>query len=127
MSDEYAADEKRQHPRFPLAQTAFIELLAADVGSEDESAGEVVSCRTVNASRAGLQVKVRHPLIVGSMLQVAVDMADDDSSTLYLVAEVRWCELGPISGQGWIAGFILMDALDSDIDAWHSLLTKMAS
>lgn len=126
MPDEYTANEKRQYPRFPLKRAAFIELLAADMESEDGSAGEVVPCYTVDVSRGGLQVRIHHPLTPGSILQIAVDMSDG-GDTLYLAAEVRWSELGQVSGQGWIAGFMLMDAVDSDLDDWHGLLLKMAS
>lgn len=118
------AVDKREHLRLPVESTVFIELESPRVGSDDP--GTVARCKTLDVSRRGLRVSLDHELVVGAILQIGVEL-HTTLDTLYLAGEVRWCLQNPAPETGWSAGFALLKAEDSDIDAWVSLLTEMDS
>jgi hypothetical protein len=49
----------------------------------------------------------------------------DSQDTLYLTGEVRWCLQNQEEENSWSAGFVLLNAGDSDIDRWTALLAGM--
>jgi hypothetical protein len=118
--------DMRKQPRFPVENTAFVELASPEFGSRE--AGEIARCKTSDVSRGGLRVKLDQALLVGAILQVGVQLPAD-SGTLYLVGDVRWCNPIPTSGAepGWSAGLCLLKADDSDLDSWAALITTMES
>ena len=112
--------EKRRHERLTFQGTIFIELVSPGMSGHD---GEVVMCKTIDISRSGLRVGVDREFTVGAILQIGVDLLDAEE-TLYLAGEVKWC--GPAEDR-WLVGFELMNANDSDIEAWRAALTGMDS
>lgn len=117
-------EDKRRHLRLPVESTVFIELVASGVGSNEEA--KVARCKTLDVSRGGLRVSLEHELVVGAILQIGVELPDSEE-TLYLAGEVRWCLPNSEPEPGWSAGFALLNAGDSDIDSWISLLADMDS
>ncbi len=116
------AEEQRQHLRLPVESTVFIELVSPGVGSADS--GKVAICKTLDVSRGGLRVSLEHELVVGAILLIGVDLPDAPD-TLCLAGEVRWCLQDLEQDNTWTAGFALLNAGDSDIDSWISLLASM--
>ena len=117
-------ENMREHFRFPVESTVFVELISPEFGSNE--AATIVKCRTLDVSREGLRVTVEQPLPVGAILQLGVElpaMAD----TLFLVGEVRWSH--PLPGTeaqpSWSAGLAMLNADESDIDNWVALLATM--
>jgi hypothetical protein len=117
-------EERRKHQRLPITCTTFIELLSPRLGHSES--GEMITCSTVNVSRSGLQVILTDPLTVGAILQIGVDLPNAND-TLYLAAEVRWCLLSNDEHQPWMAGFQILNASDSDIERWETLITALES
>ena len=117
-------ENKRHHLRLPVESTVFIELESPRVGSDEP--GTIARCKTLDVSRRGLRVSLEHELVAGAILQIGVDL-HATVGTLYLAGEVRWCRPNPAPDTGWSAGFALLNAGDSDIDSWVSLLTEMDS
>lgn len=117
-------EDKRRHLRLPVESTVFIELVAPGVGNDDE--GKLAICKTLDVSRGGLRVSLEYELVVGAILQIGVELPDS-RDTLYLAGEVRWCLPNKAPEQGWSAGFALLNAGDSDIESWISLLAEMDS
>ena len=115
-------DEQREHLRLPVESRVFIELLSPDMVSNDP--GKIVTCRTLNISRRGLQVSMEHKVTVGAILQVGIQMPHEEEPH-YLAAEVEWCRSANDDGGEWSAGFKLMNANNSDIDSWESLLSQL--
>jgi hypothetical protein len=119
-------EDSRQHLRFPVENTVFIELVAPEFGSNES--GVIARCKSVEISRDGLRVTLEQELSVGAILQIGLELPGD-AGTLYLVGEVTWSE--PIPGTdaepAWTAGFTLFNADESDIDNWVSLITTMES
>jgi len=115
-------EEQRRHPRPPVESAVFIELVAAEAGSAEPS--EIVICKTLDASRRGLRVTLDQELLVGSILQIGVELADS-ADTLYLAGEVRWCLANKAPETGWSAGLALLNANGSDIDHWVLLLAHI--
>lgn len=115
--------DKREHLRLPVATRIFIELVSPGMGSDET--GEIVTCKTLNVSRGGLQVSLDRQVTVGAILHIGVQMPDAPDP-LYLAGEVEWCEKKEGAEQSWSAGFKLMNANNSDIDNWISLLTDMS-
>ena len=115
-------EDQRRHLRLPVESTVFIELVSPGVGSAES--GKVATCRTLDMSRGGLRVSLEHQLEVGAILQIGVELPDAEE-TLYLAGEVRWCLANQPPDSGWSAGFALLNARDSDIDSWITLLTNM--
>lgn len=117
-------EDMRNHPRFPVQNTVFLELVSPEFGSKD--AGTIARGKTLDVSRSGLLVSLNQDLLVGTILQVALELPGGNG-TLYLVGEVRWCLPVPGTGTepGWSAGLSLLNAEDSDIDNWIALMTTM--
>lgn len=113
--------DKRRHERLSFQGTIFIELVAAGMGSDD---GEVIMCKTIDISRSGLRVHVNRELVVGAILQIGVELVDA-VDTLYLAGEVKWCRALEESESDWAVGFELMNANDSDIETWRTVLAEM--
>ena len=116
--------DSRDYLRLPLQSRVFIELIAPEVGGGEP--GNVIMCSSFNMSRAGLRVGLVHELLVGSILQIGVELPDLQD-TLYLAGEVRWCLANHEPEAGWSAGFAILNAGDSDIDRWVALLADMES
>ncbi|MEH6591206.1 MAG: PilZ domain-containing protein [Halioglobus sp.] len=115
--------EKRRHPRVAFQGTIFIELVSR---GNDGKSNDVVMCKTTDISKSGLSVDVNRELPVGAILSIGVDLSDS-RETLYLAGEVKWCFARENSADTWRAGFELMNATDSDIQAWRKVLVAMGS
>jgi hypothetical protein len=117
-------EQRRKHLRLPIESTTFIELISPRVGRSES--GRMVTCKTLNVSRGGLQVMLAEELTVGAILQIGVDLPGA-TDTLYLAGEVRWCLPGKEEQFPWLAGFQILNADDSDIDRWVELIVAMES
>lgn len=115
--------DKREHLRLPVATRIFIELVSP--GMDSDETGEIVTCKTLDVSRGGLQVSIDRQVTVGAILHIGAQMPGA-AEPLYLAGLVEWCEKTEGSGDSWSAGFKLMNANNSDIDNWASLLTDMS-
>ena len=115
-------DQRRKHLRLPIEINTFIELVSPRIGQNDS--GRVVTCKSLNASREGLQVAIEEELTVGAFLRIGVDLPDAEK-TLYVVGQVRWCLPSKEEQDSWIAGFQLLKAENTDIDRWVELISTM--
>ena len=115
-------DQRRKHLRLPIESNTFIELASSRMGQNDS--GRVVACKSLNASREGLQVALEDEITVGAFLQIGIDLPDAEN-TLYLVGEVRWCLPSKDEQGSWMAGFQLLEADNSDIDRWVKVISAM--
>ena len=118
------SEEQREHLRLPVESTIFIELVSPRAGSSES--GKVAMCQSLDASRGGLQVSLDQELTVGAILQIGVQLPGS-GDTLYLAGEVTWSRANPEPRQGWSSGFKLMNASDSDIDSWITLMGERDS
>jgi len=115
-------EQKRKHLRLPVESTVFIELMSPRGG--DPEPGRLVTCKSLNVSRGGLQVSLGEQLIVGAILQIGIDL-QESADTLYLAGEVRWCLVNKNEHHPWIAGFQILNANDSDIGRWAEYIVEM--
>ena len=120
------AHDMRKHPRFRVENTVFVELASPEFGSSES--GNIARCKTVDVSTGGLRVKLDRAVAVSAILQVGVELPVC-GGTLYLVADVRWCQPIPTTGAepGWSAGLCFLNADDSALDTWTALMTTMES
>lgn len=116
------SEQRRKHLRLPIESSTFIELLSSRIEQGDSP--KQVSCKTVNVSRGGLQVNVAEELAVGSILKIGVDLPGA-ASTLYLACEVRWCLPSKNQGNPFLAGLQILNAEDSDLERWMTLIASM--
>src|SRR5262245_38439025 len=116
-------EQRRRDLRLPLESTTFVEQLSS---RQDAAAGSgrTISCKTMNVSRGGLQVILAEEMFVGAILRIGVDLPGAEK-TLYLAAEVRWCLPSRDEQNPWMAGFQVLNAEDSDVERWVSLITAM--
>lgn len=115
-------EQRRQNLRLPIECTTFIELLSSR--SDHSEPGRTLTCKTLNMSRAGLQVILAEKLLVADILKIGVDLPTA-TDTLYLAGEVRWCLPSHDEQLPWMAGFLLLNSSDTDIDQWIALLAAM--
>ena len=115
-------EQRRKHLRLPVESATFIELVSPRVGHSES--GRLVTCKSLNVSRGGLQVSLGEELTVGAILHIGVDLPGSQD-TLYLAGEVRWCLKNNNEQHPWIAGFQILNADDSDIDRWVALIMEM--
>ena len=116
------AEQRRKHLRLPLESTTFIELMSPRAG--DSEPGRLVTCKSLNVSRAGLQVSLGEQLTIGAILQIGIDL-QESADTLYLAGEVRWCLETGDEQLPWAIGFNIMNSSNSDIARWIELLASM--
>ena len=115
-------EQRREHLRLPIESRTFIELVAPRIGQDDS--GRLVTCKSLNVSRGGLQVALEEELTVGAFLQIGVDLPGA-KDTLHLVGEVRWCLPDKDEQGSWMVGFQLLNADNSDIERWAELISAM--
>ena len=113
-------DNNRQPVRIRMDSHVFIELESPEVDGEGQ--GEIARCKTTDISRGGLQVGLDRELAVGAILQIGVELPGAEDA-FYMAGEVKWCRPDAGAEGSWIAGFQLLNASDSDIERWRSLLT----
>ena len=114
--------EQRKHLRLSVESTIFIELMSPRAGQS--GSGHVVTCKSLDVSRGGLQVALDEALTVGAILHIGVDLPGA-KDTLYLAGEVRWCLPRKTEQKGWIAGFQILNADNSDVESWITLIAEM--
>jgi hypothetical protein len=114
--------ESRKHLRLPVDAITFIELESSFAGSPEPAIMATVI--TQEASRKGLQIILKEEVTVGNILQVGIDLPDS-VDTLFLVAEVRWCQRNEDPTNPWTAGFEVLNDGDSDILRWAQLVARM--
>lgn len=100
--------DKREEPRLRRQERAYIRVLLND--------GAAVSTQTEDISCNGFRVVLANPLVVGSVLHVVIELQASHLRFL-LAAEVRWCRA--MDGDAHQAGFALLDARDTDYQAWQ--------
>lgn len=115
-------NESRRHQRLAFEGTIFIELVSS--GVEKDQLSEVALCKIIDISDSGLQVWVNRELTLGAILQIGVELSDEEN-TLYLTGEVRRCRRDSYTRGRWQVAFELLNATDSDINAWRALLQKL--
>lgn len=114
--------ESRKHLRLPLEAITFIELESSFAGSPEPAVMATVI--TQEASRRGLQIILKEELTVGNILQIGIDL-QDSMDTLFLAAEVRWCQPNEDPVNPWTAGFEVLNDGDSDVQRWAELVARM--
>ena len=117
------SQDVRKHERLSFQGRIFIELLAPGMNAIE---GEVVSCKAIDISRSGFRVSLNRELTVGAILQIGAEVPQRED-TLYLAGEVKWCRQDKSTPEIWSVGFELMNASDSDIETWRSVLTDLDS
>jgi hypothetical protein len=115
-------EQRRKHLRLPIESTTFIELLSPRLGQAES--GRMITCKSLNVSRGGLQVILDEELTIGAILQIGVDMPGAEG-TLYLAGEVRWCLPRKDAQYPWMAGFHILNADNSDIERWVALIVAL--
>ncbi len=115
-------EQRRKHLRLPSESMTFIELESPAIGQTET--GKLVTCKSLNVSREGLQVVLEEEITVGAFLQIGVDLPGAEDA-LYLVGEVRWCLPGKDEQDTWMAGFQLLNADKSDIVRWVEFIAAM--
>jgi PilZ domain len=101
-------EEKREDPRQPRKERAFIRILLGD--------GAAVSTKTEDLSRGGFRSVLPEAIDAGSILHVVIEL-EPTSQRFLLAAEVRWCRREQTGEHH--AGFALLDARGTDYDAWR--------
>ncbi len=115
-------DFSRSHQRLSFEGNIFVELMSPDV--VENQPREIACCQTRDVSQNGLRLGINRELDIGTILQIGVELSGQ-KNTLYLTGEVKWCERDNSGKTLWQVGFELMNASDSDIDAWREQLASM--
>jgi hypothetical protein len=114
--------EQRKRLRLPIESITFIELVSP--GMDQSDAGKMVTCKSLDVSRRGLQVILEEEITVDTILQIGIDLPDTED-ILYLVGEVRWCRPDKDKENSWVGGFQILNANNSDIERWMNLVSGL--
>jgi hypothetical protein len=115
--------QRRKHLRLPLESTTFIEMPSPRLSQRTTE--RMITCKTLDVSRGGLQVILAEELMVGAILQINIEMPGAAEGELHIAGEVRWCLQNKDAQYPWIAGFQLLNAENTDVDQWIALITLM--
>jgi hypothetical protein len=110
--------EGRLDTRLELEATIFVEILASD----NNNAGNVLMCNSLDLSANGLQVVVVDEMPAGSIFRLCIDLKD--AEPIFLVAEVKWQRPDP-EAEAFRIGFSLFESDDTDIQRWKDLVAEM--
>lgn len=116
--------DKRKHSRLLIEGRTILELESSAMDHADPSV--LITCCSLNISRKGLQAELEQEVLVGAILQFAVDLPDPEQ-TLFLVGEVIWCQPGEKPEGTWLAGFQILNAAGSDIEHWIAMIEELES
>ena len=108
--------DNRKDQRLDRQENLYIELLSAS--EEDSKDNVLIECTTKDISSTGLQIVSDNPFILNSILELLINFESGGYKFL-LTAEVKW--LQRIEGNGYIAGFQLIDAEHSDFVVWQKM------
>lgn len=108
----------RVETRLDLEETIFIEVIASD----NNSAGSILMCNSLDLSANGLQVIVDEDISMGTILRLCIDLKDADP--IFLVGEVKWKRPDEPTG-GYRIGFLLFESDDTDILRWKELVAHL--
>lgn len=117
-------ETERQQARLPVHSRVFIELEAPAAGSGEEA--HIAICRTLDVSAHGLRLALQHELTVDAYLQIGVEPPETNGDTFFLAGQVRWCRPSDDPENPWLAGLALLQAAQSDMDRWVTLIGNEA-
>jgi hypothetical protein len=111
--------DERIAPRVETDTTIFVELRAASKVNATEA--DIVICKTVNLSLAGLQVALDKPVPTGSILRLCLDISEYDP--LFIVAEVMWQQFNAATEETYV-GFKILRSNGTDYAAWEAAMAE---
>jgi len=108
--------DHRSEPRLALRVPVFVEL--PESADEDDPAAPLLLCRLVDFSANGAQIRLDRVLPLGAILRLSARLPEHHMP-LTVVGEVRW-----VRGEsgGYLVGFSLYEADQTDIEQWKSLV-----
>jgi PilZ domain len=115
-------NEQRSNPRVGLQSRIFIELKSPEADYSEP--GEIAQCKTLDVSKNGLKAQLSTPLRPQAILRLGVELPSV-TEPLYLAAQVRWCRSDPETENSWVAGLMIMNTSDSDINSWREILQRL--
>ncbi len=115
-----SSNDKRMHPRLESDDRLFTQVgLAADA---PDLVGATLACTAVNMSMGGIQLKPSHPVPVGTLLDLWVDVASRPGK-FFLAGEVRWSrptlEKDENGSELYFVGVQLKSGAATDIIDWR--------
>jgi len=114
------AIDERIAPRIEADTTIFVELQAAS--KVNATAADIVICKTIDLSLAGLQVALDQPVPTGSILRLCLDVSEYDP--LFVVAEVVWQQFNATTGETHV-GFKIRRSNGTDYAAWEAAMAEI--
>lgn len=106
-----SSQDKREDPRLPRQERAFIRVLLSD--------GAALMTQTEDISRGGFRATLSEPIAIGSIFHVVIELQASQLRFL-LAAEARWCQ--PVTANEHRTGFALLDARGTDYEAWRQFV-----
>lgn len=107
----------RRESRLSCEETLHIQVQRGAIDLD----GLVLTCNTRDVSRSGFNVRAERPLLLGVILEVLIALPELQPPFL-LTAEARWCK--PLDDGGFSIGFVILDAMHSDYQAWRDTLDE---
>lgn len=109
-------EDRRKYPRLRREERAVIRRLDADGG---DPASEVLYCKTVDISSAGLQARAKQQLHPGEMVDVVISV-EGYGNSFHLRGQSRWCR--PAEGTDeYLLGVELLMSKDGDFALWRRI------
>jgi hypothetical protein len=111
------SSDERNAPRFDVDATIFLE---AGVRAEASDTGKIVICKSEDVSATGMKVLLDQPLRKGRVVRACLDGHGHDP--VFVVMKVVWQSR---AGESYHHGMLLLDAPDSDKDAWEKIVGQI--
>lgn len=112
--------ERREELRVARGYPVFVELPEAEPDSEGAAGGSLLLCRLVDFSANGACIRLDRPLPEGAILRISASLTER-RETLSVIGEVRWTAA---DGPGYLVGFRLYEADQTDIIQWKMLVAS---
>lgn len=111
------SQDHRSEVRLALRIPVFVELPESD---DDELSAPLLLCRLVDFSANGAQIRLDRALPLGAILRLSAQLPEH-CTLLTVVGEVRWVRA---EASGFLIGFSLYEADQTDIQEWKSLVAR---
>ncbi|HKT31419.1 MAG TPA: PilZ domain-containing protein [Gammaproteobacteria bacterium] len=107
-------EERRKYPRLRREERVVIRRVDPQ---SDNPAGDVLYCKTVDISPAGMQARAKQQLHPGEMVEVVVSI-EGYRDSFHMHGQARWCRPAEDADE-FLVGVELLSSENGDLALWR--------
>lgn len=109
-------EDRRKYPRLRREERAVIRRMETQ---SDNPAGDVLYCKTVDISPAGMQARAKQQLQPGELVDVVISI-EGYRDSFHMHGQTRWCRPAE-DAEEFLLGVELLASEDGDLALWRRI------